>query len=164
MDLGQNVQAKFNEKQNEVRIAIMNVIIDNKRPFHMKQDGYEALKGISLSGKDEFEDILDVLHSRDGFSADEEGNINFIYPVSALPTAHRVTLADGREFSAMCAIDAIGATFTFHEDTQIHSSCCVCGNDVYVEMKNGECAKHRPEGLYALSFCLEEITNWAGSC
>ena len=125
MDLGQNVQAKFNEKQNEVRIAIMNFIIDNKRPFHMKQDGYEALKGISLSGKDEFEDILDVLHSRDGFSADEEGNINFIYPVSALPTAHRVTLADGREFSAMCAIDAIGATFTFHEDTQIHSSCCV---------------------------------------
>ena len=61
MDLGQNVQAKFNEKQNEVRIAIMNFIIDNKRPFHMKQDGYEALKGISLSGKDEFEDILDVL-------------------------------------------------------------------------------------------------------
>ena len=160
--MGQNVQAKFNEKQNEVRIAIMNFIIDNKRPFHMKQDGYEALKGISLSGKDEFEDILDVLHSRDGFSADEEGNINFIYPVSALPTAHRVTLADGREFSAMCAIDAIGATFTFHEDTQIHSSCCV--NDVYVEMKNGECAKHRPEGSYALSFCLEEITNWAGSC
>ena len=74
----------------------------------MKQDGYDALKGITLSGRHEFQDILDVLHSRDGFSADEEGNINFIYPVSALPTAHRVSLAGGREFWAMCAIDAIG--------------------------------------------------------
>ena len=101
MNLGQNIQAKFNEKQNEVRIAIMNFIIDNKRPFHMKQDGYDALEGITLSGRHEFQDILDVLHSRDGFSADEEGNINFIYPVSALPTAHRVSLAGGREFWAM---------------------------------------------------------------
>ena len=65
--MGQNIQAKFNEKQNEVRIAIMNFIIDNKRPFHMKQDGYDALKGITLSGRHEFQDILDVLHSRDGF-------------------------------------------------------------------------------------------------
>ena len=45
MNLGQNIQAKFNEKQNEVRIAIMNFIIDNKKPFHMKQDGYDALEG-----------------------------------------------------------------------------------------------------------------------
>ena len=66
--MGQNIQAKFNEKQNEVRIAIMNFIIDNKRPFHMKQDGYDALEGITLSGRHEFQDILDVLHSRDGFS------------------------------------------------------------------------------------------------
>ena len=43
MNLGQNIQAKFNEKQNEVRNAIMNFIIDNKRPFLMKQDGYDAL-------------------------------------------------------------------------------------------------------------------------
>lgn len=162
--MGQNIQAKFNEKQNEVRFAIMNFIIDNKRPFHMKQDGYEALKGIRLSQQNEFEDILEALESRDGFSADEEGNINFIYPVSALPTAHRVTLADKREFTAMCAIDAIGSTFTFHQDTQIHSSCSVCGQDIYVRMKDGACAEHSPNGLHALSFCLEEISNWAASC
>lgn len=162
--MGQNVQAKFNEKQNEIRIAIMNFIIDNNRPFHMKQDGYDGLKGIALSDKSEFEDILEVLHSGDGFSADEEGNVNFIYPVSALPTAHCVTLADGREFTAMCAIDAIGSTFTFHQDTEIHSSCSVCGNEIYVKMEGGECVEHSPKGLYALSFCLEEISNWAGSC
>ena len=92
----------------------------------MKQDGYDALEGITLSGRHEFQDILDVLHSRDGFSADEEGNINFIYPVSALPTAHRglVGLA-GRNSGPCVPLIAIGATFTFHEDTQIHSSCCV---------------------------------------
>lgn len=40
----------------------------------------------------------------------------------------------------------------------------VCGNDVRLEMKGGECVKHWPKGLYALSFCLEEISNWAGPC
>ena len=40
----------------------------------------------------------------------------------------------------------------------------VCGNDVCVQMKGGECVEHWPKGLYALSFCLEEISNWAGSC
>lgn len=93
--MGQNVQAKFNEKQNEVRIAIMNFIIDNKRPFHMKQDGYEALKGISLSGKDEFEDILDVLHSRDGFPRMRRGtSTSFIrYPHCPLRTASHLPMA-----------------------------------------------------------------------
>ena len=33
-----------------------------------------------------------------------------------------------------------------------------------MEMKGGECVKHWPKGLYALSFCLEEISNWAGPC
>ena len=110
----QNIHQKFNAPQNEIRLAIMNFIVDNHRPFSLKEDGYTALKGITLSSAEDFCSITEVLCEKDGMVTDEEGNVNFIYPVSALPTNHHVTLADGREFCAMCAIDAIGSAFTFH--------------------------------------------------
>lgn len=162
--MGQNIQQKFNDVQNEVRLAIMNFIIDEKRPFHKQQDGFDALHGITQSGKGDFDTILAALEAKDGFAADEEGNINFIYPVSALPTHHQVHLADGRSFTAMCAIDAIGATFTFHQDTVIDSMCSACGSPVHIEMKNGVPAAYSPADLHALTFNLENISNWAGSC
>ena len=57
----------------------------------------------------EYEEIIQCLIDKDGMVVDEEAkNVNFIYPVSSLETNHRVTLADGREFTAMCAIDAMG--------------------------------------------------------
>lgn len=105
----QNIHQKFNAPQNEIRLAIMNFIVDNHRPFSLKEDGYTALKGITLSSAEDFSSITEVLCEKDGMVTDEEGNVNFIYPVSALPTNHHVTLADGREFCAMCAIDAIGS-------------------------------------------------------
>ena len=42
----QNIHQKFNAPQNEIRLAIMNFIVDNHRPFSLKEDGYTALKGI----------------------------------------------------------------------------------------------------------------------
>ena len=45
----QNIHQKFNAPQNEIRLAIMNFIVDNHRPFSLKEDGYTALKGITLS-------------------------------------------------------------------------------------------------------------------
>lgn len=38
----QNISQKFNDAQNQVRLAIMNFIIDNKRPFSITKDGYAA--------------------------------------------------------------------------------------------------------------------------
>lgn len=98
----QNIHQKFNAPQNEIRLAIMNFIVDHHRPFSLKEDGYTALKGITLSSAEDFSSITEVLCEKDGMVTDEEGNVNFIYPVSALPTNHHVTLADGREFCAMC--------------------------------------------------------------
>ena len=95
---------------------------------------------------------------------DEENNVNFIYPVSALPTNHQVKLADGRSFTAMCAIDAIGAAFTFHQDTEIHSVCSVCGAPIHIVMQDGTPVEYSPKDLHALTFTLGEISNWAGSC
>ena len=113
----------------------------------------------------EYEEIIQCLIDKDGMVIDEEEkNVNFIYPVSSLETNHHVTLADGREFTAMCAIDAMGAAFTFHQDTEVHSVCAMCEEPVYVKIKDGKVADYSPKTLHALTFPLGELANWAGSC
>ena len=47
----QNIQKKFNQVQNEVRLAIMDFIINEKRPFNLETDGFGALKNIRLSSE-----------------------------------------------------------------------------------------------------------------
>ena len=71
---------------------------------------------------------------------------------------------DGREFTAMCAIDAMGAAFTFHQDTEVHSVCAMCEEPVYVKIVDGKVADYAPKTLHALTFPLGELANWAGSC
>ena len=113
---------------------------------------------------EEYEKIIERLIERDGMVIDEEKNVNFIYPISALETSHRVVLEDGRQFFAMCAIDAIGSAFTLHQNTEIFSECAGCGKPVYVKIKSGEGESYEPKTLQALTFPLGEISNWAGSC
>lgn len=161
---GQNVHKKFNARQNELRLFIMNYIVTEGKTFNLDADMPKALEALSMT-EEEYRQITAVLMEKDGMVIDEESrNVNFIYPVSALETNHHVTLADGRKFCAMCAIDAIGSTFTFHQDTVVDSVCTACGTPVHIEMKDGKVANYSPEGLYALSFQLEELSNWAGSC
>ena len=95
---------------------------------------------------------------------DDQGNVPFIYPVSALPTHHRVTLADGRTFSAMCAIDAMGATFTFGQDTVIHSKCSTCGEPVRLELRQGRIAQAAPADTHVLHMDLNQLTDWSAGC
>ena len=162
--LGQNMHRKFTPRQNELRLFIMNFTVDNGRPFNLDGDRQTALDALSMS-QAEYEEITAILMERDGMVIDQDSkDVNFIYPVSALATNHRVTLADGRSYCAMCAIDAIGSTFTFHQDTTVDSVCSDDGTPVHIELKDGKVAKHSPEGLFALSFQPEEVSNWAGSC
>lgn len=159
----QNIHEKFNESQNALRLYIMECIIDWGRPFHLERDGQSAMDKLGVS-REEYEDMTACLIERDGMVIDEEKNVNFIYPVSALETGHRVVLEDGREFCAMCAIDAIGAAFTLHQNTEVYSSCAVCEEPVFVKVRDGEVESYSPETLHALTFPLGEIENWAGSC
>ena len=112
----QNVHKKFNDRQNQVRLFIIEFTVNEGRAFNLEADKKCVLDALSMP-EEEYWGIIEVLKAKDGMVIDEEQNVNFIYPVSALPTNHHVTLADGRSFTAMCAIDAIGAAFTFHQDT-----------------------------------------------
>lgn len=161
--MSQNLHAKFDPAQNEIRLAIMNFTINQKRAFNCFTDGYAALKP-SLSEPAHFDALIADLVRQDGMVTNERGDVEFIYPVSAVPTRHRVRLADGREFSAMCAIDAMGATFTFGQDTEVHSSCGLCGKEVSLGLKAGAVAHASADSLHIITFRLEDMVNWAGSC
>ena len=161
--MDQNIHKKFTERQNELRLYIIQFIVDHQRTYHLDQDMTQTLKALGMDQK-EYEEIIECLLKKDGMVIDEERNVNFIYPVSALQTSHHVTLQDGREFTAMCAIDAIGAAFTFHQDTEIHSACASCNEPVHIRIVDGKVAEYSPKNLHALTFPLGELSNWAGSC
>ena len=127
-----NVHEKFTERENELRLAIINETVNNgRKAFDLEEDKVAVLGKLQMSGK-EYKEICEKLLEEDGMVLDGT-KVNFIYPVSALPTNHKVTLADGRTFTAMCAIDAIGAAFTIHQDAEVHSVSAVSGEPVFVE-------------------------------
>lgn len=160
--MDENVHRKFTARQDELRLYFINRVIDDGG-CQIEEEKQRAMQALSMSS-DEYDAIVDELIFQDGLVLDEERNISFIYPVSALPTNHHVKLADGREFTAMCAIDALGAAFTLHQDTVVDSVCAVCGEPVHVEIRDGKVAAYSPEELHALTFPLGELSNWSGSC
>lgn len=160
--VGQNISGKLTAKENVIRFDIMNFIIDNKKAYNIFGEDYLNLK--NSYNKDELNEEIKIISKKDGFVLDEEGNICFAYPVSANETHHKVFLEDGRSFSAMCAIDAMGSAFTFGQNTKIESMCSYCGSPVQLEVIDGKLVNCNKEDLHALSFKLDQLDNWAASC
>jgi len=72
------------------------------------------------------------------------GSILAAYPLSAVPTAHRVRLADGRQVQAMCAVDALGVALVFGQDTHISSRCRHCRADIEVSVVGERIGAYSP--------------------
>lgn len=67
-------------------------------------------------------DALNSLDERHYMRRREDGAIRNLYPLSCGDeTDYHVTLADGRSFFAMCAIDAMGCAVTFHQPIEVRS-------------------------------------------
>ena len=158
-----NISRKFNERENALRFFLMNFIIDHKRAFDLSQDAPRAMDACHMS-QEEYRDAISVLRERDGIVSDEDQKICSVYPVSALETEHQVLLGDGRSCFAMCAIDALGTAFSFQQDVEIRSRCAVSGREIRISVRDASIASASPENFYALTFKLEELTNWSGFC
>lgn len=157
-----SIDSRLNDDERKIRRFLMNFLIDNHKPFYIKKLDKLA---ISLNMNVELvESIIGHLIENNTIVTDEYDNINFIYPVSALETNHNVELADGRTFHAMCAIDAIGAAFTFKQDVTISSKCSNTGEDVNVVIENGQLTSYKPTDLHILHVDLNKNLNWSGNC
>lgn len=78
------------------------------------------------------------------------GQITSAYPFSAVPTPHRVSLANDSDVYAMCAIDALGMPFMLNLDAIIHSSCQQCGKELTVHIANGTISTALPHDIVVL--------------
>ena len=102
---------------------------------------------------------------------DAAGHVRYAYPVSASPTAHCVTLADGRTLYAMCAIDSLGCYFTFGQPVQVEARCHVCGEPVHVCVhgpaqwgaQTAAQVESQPPGAYATHVDLNKYDDWAAN-
>ena len=94
---------------------------------------------------------------------DERGLVKYAYPVSSAPTGHRVTLADGRAFYAMCAIDALGCFFTFGQPVRIDARCHVCGQPVQITVTGPAQVLSAPPDACATHVDLNKYDDWAGN-
>ena len=153
-----SIASRLNGREAMVRDRLMAAIITKGRPVGLSELAAEWLSLPDLST------IINKLVDKRAIVRDKDENICFAYPVSALPTVHRVTLADGRVFYAMCAVDAMGAAFTFRQDVWISSNCSECRQSVAVEIRDGRLASFSPQELHVLHVDLNRNDNWAGNC
>lgn len=151
----ESIASRLTSPENAFRMWLMEYTINKGAPYNVNNGaGMESLDVPAL---------ISGLARKRAIVLDASGNVNFIYPVSAQPTHHKVHLRDGRAFSAMCAIDALGTAFTFKQDIKVESMCSECGESIHVEIEDGRIAKLCPDTAHALHVDLNRVDNWAGS-
>ena len=153
----ESIASRLTSSENALRMWLMEYTIHEGAPYNINS----RAAGMEPCGVGTL--IRDLARKR-AVVLDTSGNVNFIYPVSAPPTHHKVRLSDGRAFSAMCGIDALGAAFTFKQDTTVESVCSECGAPIHVEIKDRRIAKLCPDTAHVLHVDLNKVDNWAGSC
>jgi hypothetical protein len=145
-----NINALLSHQELQAKLVLMDKIIEKGCPVEpaklLEDEMIHALdaKGVIVHGKD--------------------GAVSVVYPVSALPTPHKVKLKDGRLFYAICAVDSLGSAFTFEQDIVVTSSCSHCQRPVSVTIENGEISTSDPGGICVTHTDLAGEVNWAGTC
>lgn len=154
-----SITSRLDLMERKFRSILMERIIDAGRPI-------EARDLLQVSGFDIacVEALCNRMAAKRVIVRNHDGMVEFVYPVSALPTHHQVKLADGRSFYAMCAVDALGAAFTFGQDTTVSSKCSACGVPVSIEVTSEKVIAFEPPYLKVLHADLKQANNWAGSC
>jgi Alkylmercury lyase. len=82
-------------------------------------------------------EVLAELADQDFLTLDGQGRIRAAYPFSAVPTAHRVTIAGGAMVWSMCAVDALGIPAMVGADAVITSADPFTGETVTVTAAGG---------------------------
>jgi hypothetical protein len=157
---------EFNLESEHIAIPNINELLsDQERQARLLLMAKIIMKGSPVKSTElQDTDILRNLASKGIIVQDKDGSIRVVYPVSALPTSHKVTLKDGRSFYAICAVDSLGSAFVFQQDIVVSSLCSYCQNPVSVIVENGEISSSDPVDMYVTHTDLVGEVNWAGNC
>lgn len=154
-----SISSRLTGEERMLRLYLLDQIIERGAPVNIN-----SLKQTAALRQLNTDVLIKSMVDKRVIVPDQEGNINFAYPVSALPTNHRVTLKDGRRFCAMCAVDAMGTAFTLKQDVHIESICSNCNEKITVVIENEKIAGLNPASVHVLHVDLKNVDNWAGSC
>ncbi|MEG0371371.1 MAG: MerB-like organometallic lyase SaoL [Clostridium sp.] len=157
-----SIHSKMSEKEELLRMFIMNYIIDNNQGFNIDYLSQDMCTIIGIEYKN-VEKMIAAMVEKEGFHI-EDNIVKFIYPVSSVPTNNRVTLEDGRSFYAMCAIDSLGSHYTFNQNIRIESKCSKCSEAVIIEVEDGKIKSSIPKDLHILHVNMKKFKNWGNSC
>lgn len=145
-----NINELLSGRERQARLLLIEKIITKGNP--VKSAEFQDI------------DLLSALISKGVISLGEDGAVNAVYPVSALPTPHKVKLNDGRWFYSICAVDSLGSAFVFEQDIVVNSSCSHCQKPVSITIENDEISTYDPEGICVTHTDLAGEVNWAGNC
>lgn len=154
-----SISSRLTGEERLLRLHLLDRIIEKGGPVSISS---LILSAVPL--QIETDSLIHSMVDKRVIVADEAGNISFAYPVSALATNHRVTLKDRRGFYAMCAVDAMGAAFTFKQDIGVDSICADCGQKISVVIIDEKIVNLHPESTHVMHVDLNNADNWAGSC
>jgi hypothetical protein len=152
-----SIASRLTDEEQAFRMALMERSIERGEPLDVEDPAVGSLQHPNAGS------LIQSLIEKRAVVQDDEGHLNFIYPVSALTTRHRVSLEDGRRFFAMCAIDSMGSAFAFEQNVEIESECSECGERVSVRIEQGRLAEVTPSSIRVLHVDLNRIDNWAGA-
>jgi hypothetical protein len=153
-----SIRSRLTDDEHALRKALLHCLVGEQGPVPFAAAGAvlawpparTAAVGAALAAKK-----LAVL--------DEQGHVKYAYPVSSVPTDHRVTLDDGRTLYAMCAIDALGCFFTFEQPVQIDARCHVCGEPVHIIVRGLAQVESQPPEVCATHVDLSKYEDWASN-
>ena len=145
-----NIKGLLSEEEKEAMSLLMNKIIQGGCPV-------KASEIIDA-------ELLQKLVAKHVIVQGEDGFVTVVYPVSALPTLHKVKLKDGRSFFSICAVDSLGSAFVFQQDITVSSSCSHCRKPVSITIENGEISTSEPDDICVTHTDLVGEVNWAGTC
>jgi hypothetical protein len=154
-----SISSRLTGAERLLRLYLLEQIIESGAPVNII-----SLKRTAALRQLDTDTLIKSMVDKRVIVPDQAGNINFAYPVSALPTNHRVTLKDGRQFCAMCAVDAMGAAFTLKQDVAIDSICAHCSEKITVVIQDERITELNPASAHVLHVDLNQTDNWAGSC
>ncbi len=149
--------SRLTPPEREFRKRLIDYAVRHHKPVNLHDPVPDELRGPGVK------QLVAALIGKKVVAAADNGDINFMYPVSVVATPHRVHLQDGRQLYAMSAVDALGTAFTFGQDVQVSSKCSECGHPISVAVHNGQVAHVDPQETRVLHVDLNKFENWACS-
>ncbi len=129
--------------QDRVRAAVLRRLLRGERLDLAALAAEADLDPGAVAGALETLDAAGAIYMADGA-------VTAAYPLSAVPTPHRVRL-DRTAVYACCAIDALAVPAMRSRAGTVESRCAYCDAEIAVQVKDGRVIESRPEHAIVFS-------------